>query len=290
MALSQGDRKPLVSVGLVTDIHYADADTRGTRHYRESLNKMREAVRVLNRMRVDVAVELGDLIDATVTPNVAAERGFVRTITAEFGKLRADRHFVLGNHCVYSLRKDEFLDLCEQRKSFYSFDRGGVHFVILDACYRRDGVAYQPGRFAWPDTDIPPMEREWLEADLSATNLPTLVFVHQRLDLWPGHVFAIHSCQTVRRILEDSCKVLAVFQGHSHKNRLMTIGGIPYITLGAMVEGSGSANNGYSAVRVYSDNTLTLTGFRRHAEHPGARPGCPLPLKPVAQCGHLRFV
>jgi alkaline phosphatase len=290
MGLSPQDRKPLVTVGLVTDIHYADAEARGTRYYRESLNKMREAVRVLNRVDVDVAIEMGDLIDATAVPSAAAERGFLKTIKAEFEKLRADRHYILGNHCVFTLTKDEFLDTCEQRKSYYSFDRNGVHFIILDACYRRDGVPYQPGRFAWPDTDIPPSEREWLEADLKATDLPTLVFAHQRLDLWPGHVYAIWSCQAVRRILEESGKVLAVFQGHSHKNRLFTINNIPYLTLAAMVEGSGPPSNGYSAVRVYPDRTLTLTGFRRHAEHPAAKPGCILPTKAVAKASHLRFI
>jgi predicted phosphodiesterase len=276
----QQRRRSLVRVGLVTDVHHSDADVHGTRYYRDSLAKMREAVDSMNRQRVDVALELGDLIDTPKPPDVTRERGFLKTITGEFGRLKAEQHYVLGNHCVTALTKEEFLQGCGQERSYYSFDKNGVHFVILDACFRRDGVPYQPGKFSWAEADIPPQERDWLQEDLKATDLPTLVFVHQRLDLWPSHVFAVKSCFAVRRILEESGKVLAVVQGHSHKNELVPIRGIPYITLGAMVEGPGLENNGYSVLRVYPNRTISLSGFRRHAEHPAAKKGALLPGSP----------
>lgn len=260
--------QPTLKVGLVTDVHYADADTRGTRHYRESLGKMREAVERLNAEKVDLAVELGDLIDTPQPPDPAKETGFLRAIAGEFGKIKAPRHFVLGNHCVSGLTKERFLDNVGQKRSWYSFDQGGVHCVVLDACFRRDGVAYAPGNFEWTDTNVPPDQREWLAADLKATTNRTLVFVHQRLDQAPIESYRIHSGPAVREILETSGKVLAVFQGHSHKNELQTIGGIAYCTLAAMVEGSGAANSGYSVLGVHPGGTLTLSGFRRHADHP----------------------
>jgi alkaline phosphatase len=263
--------EPVVRVGLVTDVHYADADTRGTRHYRESLGKMREAVDRLNRGRIDLAVELGDLIDAPKEASAEKEAAFLRSIAGEWGRLQAKRHQVLGNHCVNALTKERFLSAVEQPRPFYSFDQNGVHFVLLDACFRQDGTAYDAGNFAWTDTDIPPHEREWLRADLDATNNKAVVFVHQRLDLPVGHAYAVHSSPAVRKILEDSGKVLAVFQGHSHKNEHATLGGSHYCVLAAMVEGSGAANNGYCVLNVYPDGTLKLEGYRKHAEHPLAR-------------------
>ena len=263
--------EPAVKVGLVTDVHYADAEARGTRHYRESLGKMREAVTRLNAEKVDLAVCLGDLIDTPSPPDVTKELGFLRTITGEFGKLTAPRHFVLGNHCVSALTKERFLDGCSQARSSYSFDKNGVHFVVLDACFRRDGAAYEPGKFEWTDTDIPPAQREWLEADLKATSYKAVVFVHQRLDEPATANYRVHSAPAVRAVLEKSGKVLAVFQGHSHKNELQTIGGVPYVTLAAMVEGSGAESSGYSVLRVQRDGTLALTGWRKHAEHPLAK-------------------
>lgn len=263
--------EPILKVGLVTDAHYADAETRGTRHYRESLAKMREAAERLNAEKVDVAVELGDLIDTPQPPDPVKETGFLRAIAGEFAAIHAPRHFVLGNHCVSGLTKEQFLNTVGQKRSWYSFDRGDVHFVVLDACFRKDGVPYSPGAFAWSDSEVPPAQRDWLAADLKATPHRTLVFVHQRLDEAPGEDYRIHSRVAVRDILEKSGKVLAVFQGHSHKNELQTIGGIPYCTLAAMVEGAGPASSGYSVLNVHADGTLALTGFRRHAEHPMAK-------------------
>jgi alkaline phosphatase len=263
--------EPILKIGLLTDAHYAEAESRGTRYYRESLAKMREAVTRLNAEKVDIAVELGDLIDTPQPPDPAKERGFLRAIAGEFGKIRAPRHFVLGNHCVSGLTKEQFLQTVGQKRSWYSFDRNGVHCIVLDACFRKDGQPYAPGTFAWTDSDIPPEQRAWLAADLSATPHPALVFVHQRLDEAPGAGYRIQSRAAVREILEKSGKVRAVFQGHSHKNELQTIGGIPYCTLAAMVEGSGPANSGYSVLSVGPDGTLALTGCRRHADHPFAK-------------------
>jgi alkaline phosphatase len=262
--------EPEVKVGLVTDVHYADADTKGTRHYRESLGKMREAAARMRQGKVDLAVELGDLIDTPNPPDVKKEAGFLRTIAGEFAKAGAPRHYVLGNHCVSALTKERFLGECGQAKSWYSFDRNGVHFVVLDACFRADGAPYEPGKFEWTDTDVPAAQREWLEADLKATPHKAVVFVHQRLDEAPIEGYRIKSRAAVRGILERSGRVLAVFQGHSHQNELQTINGVPYVTLAAMVEGSGPENSGYSVLRVHDDGTLALSGWRKHAAHPFA--------------------
>ena len=62
----QGDEhstKP-IRIGLITDIHYADLDTAGSRHYRDSVTKVREAVRIFNEAEPDIVICLGDLIDA----------------------------------------------------------------------------------------------------------------------------------------------------------------------------------------------------------------------------------
>ncbi|UCF15072.1 MAG: hypothetical protein JSW59_16810, partial [Phycisphaerales bacterium] len=44
--------------GIVTDCHYADADTAGTRFYRESLDKLGECVELMNAEKVDFLIEL----------------------------------------------------------------------------------------------------------------------------------------------------------------------------------------------------------------------------------------
>lgn len=100
---------------------------------------------------------------------------------------------------------------------------------------------------------------DWLKDDLKGTDKKVVVFAHQRLDV--TNDYGIKNAAEVRKVLEGSGKVLAVFQGHSHKNDYKEIGGIHYCTLFAMIEGSGAENNGFSTVRVRTDGTMSVTGF-----------------------------
>jgi predicted phosphodiesterase len=252
-----------VRVGLVSDLHYADKGPAGTRHYRETLPKLEEAALQFEQDKPDFVVELGDLIDAA--DSVDVEQSYLKAINREFSAICKDRHYVLGNHCVDTLNKEEFLSIVGQQKSYYSFDRGGIHFVVLDACFRSNGVPYGRKNFQWTDTNIPLAELEWLQADLKANHLPVIVFAHQRLDVSNDH--GVKNNVAVRSILESSGNVLAVFQGHSHQNDWTEIGGIHYCTLVAMVEGSGKENNGYSLMKIEASGTIHLTGFRKQQSH-----------------------
>lgn len=246
-------------IGLMTDLHYADKMASGTRHYRETLAKLEEAATQFERDKLEFLVELGDLIDAADA--VDTEKRYLKTVNREFSEICKDRHYVLGNHCVDTLKKEEFLGEVGQEKSYYSFDRGDYHFVVLDSCFRADGVAYSRKNFKWTDANIPAAELDWVKADLEATDKNVIVFAHQRLDVSNNH--GVKNNAEVRNILESSGQVLAVFQGHSHQNDVKEINGIHYCTLVAMVEGSGAENNGYSLLEIEANGTLRVTGFRK---------------------------
>jgi alkaline phosphatase len=255
-------RPARLRLGLLTDVHHADKAPSGTRHYRDSRSKVHEAVTVFRRERVDALVELGDLVDAA--PDRDRELAYLAEMEAELERLACPRHYVLGNHCVWTLTKEEFLAHSRAGgvgRTYYSFDRKGIHVVILDACFRADGVAYGRENFEWTDTEIPPEERRWLERDLAATERPTVVFTHQRLDV--GGNYGVRSAPAVRAILEASRRVVAVFQGHSHQNEYREINGIHYTTLAAVVEGQGETNNAYAVADVFAAGSLRLEGFRR---------------------------
>ena len=252
-----------IRIGLITDLHHADKPPSGTRYYQETLDKLAEAAIEFEKRRIDFLVEVGDIIDAA--DSVDTELGYLKTINKEFSAICKDRHYVLGNHCVDMLTKPEFLDGVEQKQSNYSFDRNGFHFVVLDACFRKDGEPYGRKNSTWADSNIPPEEIEWLKGDLKANSRKTVVFVHQRLDTEGPH--RVRNCPEIRQILEESGNVLAVFQGHSHQNDLNDIGGIHYCTLRAMVEGSGAENNGYSVMEIAPDGTIQLSGFRQQTEY-----------------------
>jgi alkaline phosphatase len=257
------EAKPQVRVGLVTDLHYADKPAAGSRHYRETLDKLAEAGKQFEVAKPDLVVELGDLIDAA--DSVETETKYLARIHQEFAALPGDKHYVLGNHCVATLTKDEFLGGVGQAKAHYSFAAGGVHFVVLDACFRADGEPYGRNNFKWTDANIPTEQVEWLASDLKSATGKVIVLTHQRLDV--SNNYGVKNAAQVRKVLEDSGKVLAVFQGHSHKNDLKDINGIHYCTLVAMVEGSGAEHNGYSVLDVLAGDVLRLTGFRKQAKY-----------------------
>lgn len=257
-----------VRVGLVTDLHYADKPAAGTRYYRETLDKLAEAAERFQKDEAAFVVELGDLIDAA--DSVETELKYLKRVDKEFAALAKDRHYVLGNHCVDTLTKREFLDGVGQKEPHYSFDRGGVHFVVLDACFKSDGKPYERKNFKWNDANIPADQLDWLKEDLKGTDKPVVVFAHQRLDA--ANDYGVKNAADVRKVREGSKKVRAVFQGHSHKNDYTEIGGVHYRTLVAMIEGSGAENNGYSILDVGPDGTITVTGFRKQKNYDRKRP------------------
>lgn len=251
-----------LTFGVVTDVHYADTETRGSRHYRDSLSKLTAAMEEFHHRDVAFVAELGDLINAG--PSKKAELEYLEAVCKILKAVDAPKHFVLGNHCVDSLTKAEFLEACGRpaEPTYYSFDVRGYHFVVLDANFREDGTPYRAGNFHWTDTWIPQRQREWLRRDLAnAEGLPTVVFIHQNLhDEKDPH--GVKNAPEVRKVLESSGDVIAVFQGHMHSGGRVRIGGIPYITLRAMVEGPGLENNAFALVTLRGRN-VGLKGFGR---------------------------
>ena len=78
--------------------------------------------------------------------------------------------------------------------------------------------------------------------------------------------------------------MVAVFQGHSHRNDSQDIGGIHNTTLGAMVVGAGEEDNGYSILEIRGDGLLRLSGFRRQGSYVfrGDEPSRLTPVAPRA--------
>lgn len=270
-SLAAQNRRPAARIALLTDIHHADAPARGTRFYRESMAKLQEAIAAFQKEKPDAAIELGDIIDTPTPPSKENELRFLREVSAEYKKAAPQVHYVVGNHCLAAMSKPEFLRTVGQDKTYYSFDLAGWHLIILDACFRADGTPYDSGNFHWTDTDLGQEQTRWLAQDLAQTKNPTVVFVHQRLDLEPGHDYAIATSPQIRKILSDSKKVAAVFMGHYHQNTLQTIDGVAYATLHALIEGSGPENNAYSLLELFPDRSLRIKGFRHHTRHPLAQ-------------------
>lgn len=264
--IGQSNVGPLITFGVVADCHYADIPTGGSRYYRESDEKLSECVSAMNAAQANFLVEVGDFKDQGGTATETLE--FLRGIENVYAGFKGARYHVLGNHDMDRISKSQFLGEIENTgiatgRTFYSFDRQGVHFVVLDANFRADGSDYDSGNFDWTESYVPQHELDWLADDLaSSAPLPTVVFVHQLLDADVGAVY-VRNAAAVRAVLEACGRVCAVFQGHHHAGGHQVRNGIHYVTQKAVVEGTGAENNAYSLVSFYADGRLDITGFRR---------------------------
>lgn len=254
------------SFGLVGDVHYADKSMRINRYYREAIGKLEQCVTTFNARTLPFAIMLGDFIDKA--PDKSTELAYLKTVRQTFAQYAGDKHFVLGNHDLARLSKDEFLANCgaTTAQCHYSFDAGGYHFVILDAGFTKGGAAYNAGNFKWKDANIPAVQQEWLADDLlNARAKKTMVCVHQNLHD-ESSIYGVKNAKAVRKILEKAGNVLAVLQGHDHKGAYAKINGIHYFTLKALVDGATLKNNSYAIVTIAPDGRMLLRGFGREKD------------------------
>lgn len=261
----QGSGK--VRFGLISDSHYADREVSGIRFYRESAEKMKACVDVMNQEKVDFMIHLGDFKDQDPEPNEQRTMQYLRDFEAIYAEFEGPRYHVLGNHDMDSLSKLQFQSLVEntgieKSQTYYSFNKGDYHFVVLDACFNPDGSPYDHDNFKWYDANVPQEQLDWLEKDLKDAKKPTIVFVHQMLEDIENGKHHIKNFAEVRDILESSGKVTAVFQGHKHEERYKLINDIHYYTIYGMVDYSGPENNSFAIVTLDGER-ITIDGYFR---------------------------
>ena len=238
------DEKRLLKAGIITDMHRTTKADSTTRVYSASMNKMKVFIDAMKKEKPAFIIELGDFVD-TLAPGTDPAAN-LREIESLFTSFGGPAYHVLGNHDFDNLKREAFLSGVtntgiEQGKTYYSYDAGGVHCIVLDA-------DYTPGKFrpydmntpedtfwTWVDTIIPPQEMEWLKADLGKTDKPVLVFSHQTLDRVDTQDHNIKNASAVRAVLEESGKVLAVISGHDHQGGYSNIKGIHYVVLNGNV-------------------------------------------------------
>jgi hypothetical protein len=265
---AQNAKKPVIRFGVLSDVHYADREPAGERFYRQSLSKVKEAVDQMNHQNVDFLIELGDFKDQDETPNEAKTLNYLTDIESVFQKFEGPTFHVLGNHDMDGISKQQFLESVENTdipstKSYYSFNRKKIHFVVLDGNFTKEGKSYDHGNFSWEDASIPDEEISWLRNDLNQNKFPVIVFIHQMLDESKNVKQAVQNASKVRQILEQSGNAIVVFQGHVHEERYNLINGIHYYSVNAVVDGDGPENSAYMIVDVYKNGSLKIDGYRR---------------------------
>ncbi|MBM4359501.1 MAG: metallophosphoesterase family protein [Deltaproteobacteria bacterium] len=247
-----------LTLGIVTDLHFGPAASFGGK-LRKLTHRAAEltrsfAERMRDEVRPDLVVNLGDVLE-----DESPELDRVRY--AECMDLLAlagvERLNVAGNHDAVHLDAPALRTLwglAPDGPLHQSLDRGGAHLVVLATHETKD-----------VDVRIDEAQLAWLEADLAATTLPTVVLMHhsaadQHLagNRWfakAPHLALVKERKRLRALLEASGKVVLVVNGHLHWNHLDVIRGIPYLTLQSLIENldddaPGRPASAYAVVRL----------------------------------------
>jgi 3',5'-cyclic-AMP phosphodiesterase len=121
--------------------------------------------------------------------------------------------------------------------TYYSFDRKGYHFIVLDSIQITADRNYEAG--------IDAEQLAWLRNDLASTAVGTPIVVTIHIPLVTGFLsymtpgwgksnqLVVTNAYDVIPLF-DGRNVLAVLQGHTHINEVVTFKGIPYVTGGAV--------------------------------------------------------
>ena len=245
---ARSQRQETFSFGVISDIQYADKDTRGARHYRESLSRLKEGVEDLNRRQLAFTIQLGDLIDGNKTREGTQLE--LDEVLEVHNSLSMPKYHAIGNHCLTAGKKglQERLGLSRFYYDFTVPAAQGWRFVVLDGNDAGYGV-------------LGANQLEWLRSKLGEARTSkekVIVFCHFALLKSAAQHHRMKTPEPVLALINGSDCVVAYFAGHDHAGGYAFRDGIHHVTIKGMVEAP--IRNAYAVIEV-SPTTLRETGF-----------------------------
>jgi Icc protein len=251
---------------LVTDIHHGPDI--GKKMGTKAGFLMQSFIKAAQKFDAEFIIDLGDRITSAKSDTDALARKIVdkerlRRISAYYNQIAVPKYYVMGNHDVRNLTRDENAEILGKPATSYTIEHNNYRFVIWNPTVTTE--RYQP--FVLQDSEL-----NWLKSAVNQSNKPIILFSHVPLDDTPKDLdksliapprsiprFYYDQSKQVREILENSGKVAACFAGHLHTERLNTINGIHYITqqsLSAQVKKTDEAHGSYSLIKLKDDKIV----------------------------------
>jgi len=169
-------------------------------------------------------------------------------IMAEWNRFKGPKYHVLGNHDMDVCSKETIMKLWGMEERYYSFDRDGFHYIVMDRNFLRkaDGTLLDYDRSNWGPVASPgrsftdQAQLEWLKQDLAKAQDPVIVFMHQPVFL-SDFFQEIGNADDILKIFDEAnlnaskngkaARVAAVFMGHDHDDRYGERNGVHYFIL-----------------------------------------------------------
>jgi manganese-dependent ADP-ribose/CDP-alcohol diphosphatase len=267
------EQKPLFTFGVITDVQYCDCEPAGTRYYRSSLLKLREAVGSFIADSVAFIVDLGDLIDRDFN----SYSPVMNILDSTHLKV----WHATGNHdyLVDQKYKKRIPQLENHKEGYYSFSQYEFRFIVLNgndiSTYgtgnkkaveeaqnlimkiRADG---EPNAIDW-NGGLGEKQMLWFKSQLdeaAGRNEKVIILCH--FPVWPQNQHNLLNYREVLTILEKYNNIIAWFSGHNHAGNYGNFNLIHFVTLRGMVETE--ANTSFAEVEIYR-NKIWIKGSGR---------------------------
>ena len=200
-------------------------------------------------LRPACLVDLGDRINSVAAAQDGVRERYVRRRLEDAA---VPVYHVLGNTDVERLAKHDALSAVKKGWAAEVVDLGAVRLVLLDTvdpAAERTGGTIGAAQIEWLRSalTVPADPLEATDRDDGAAPGPAcLVFGHHPLDepVLEGHRYfanrprlaGVVNRAEVRAVLEEARAVAAVFSGHLHRTSAAEINGVPYVTIGSLVD------------------------------------------------------
>jgi len=266
-------QKPIFSFGIISDVQYCDCEPAGSRFYRLTADRLREAVNSFRTGSVDFVVNLGDLID----------RGYdsYKPILNILDSSGLKVYHLRGNH-DYSVddRYKKHLPLpVPGKKGYYSFHQANFRFIALEgnevstyATNNKSAIekaenylsslkdSGNVNAIGW-NGGISSRQLTWLKTQLEeAAAGKENVFILCHFPLYPDNLHNLLNYKEVNSLLGNYKNIVACFSGHNHSGNYGNFNMIHFVTMKGMVETNNSTS--YAIVEVY-DNKIWIRGAGR---------------------------
>jgi 3',5'-cyclic-AMP phosphodiesterase len=209
-----------VKIGLCTDVHLP------TMH--DSEYRITTFIDAMKKEKPDFIIELGDFL--TPEPKYAKYYDI-------WNSFPGDKYHVIGNHEMDGgTTLEKALEYRNMKSSYYSFEKNGFQFIVLDGNDKKDPEVKGYPQFIGEE------QVNWLTTELEKANLPVVIFSHQGLANYSSadQIYGVENYREILEILEihnarnPQNKVIGCFNGHTHYDYAENISGIWYITITSM--------------------------------------------------------
>lgn len=213
--------------GAIGDFEYGTRKKVGNKLVSLASSELEKVVNYYNAEWHPVfVVEMGDMVESSGVKQTKALDQF-RFIDSVFRKVNARTEYVLGNHDLRSLSKEEVRGILGLSDNHRFFDEGEWRFVIMDTNFDRKSDGAPRGPHHYVSGFVPESEFVWLEQVLD-TDRPIILISHH--PLYAGGKLT-DNYKEVIEFLDRYPNIVLAISGHDPSFRFLEKNGIFHLTV-----------------------------------------------------------